>query len=236
MDQTIPLYRQVRETIIARIVSGELRAGAMLPSEADLGAELGVSQGTVRKALVELERTGVLERRQGRGTFVAVTTPERALFHFFRLRRPDGTPVTPELQGQSVRRRRLTARERALFGPGAGESGFEILRLRHVDGRPGVRERMVLPAALFPGLLERAPLPNTLYAFYQQGWGIAVVRAEESLGAVAADGADAEALGVAEGTPLLEVERLARDLSERVVELRRCRYLTRGLHYAVELR
>ena len=49
------------------------------------GAELGVSQGTARKALEELERRGIIKRRQGVGSFVAVRTPENALFQFFQI-------------------------------------------------------------------------------------------------------------------------------------------------------
>ena len=232
----VPLYRRVYDTIIARIVGGELRAGAMLPSEVDLGAELGVSQGTARRALAELERNGVVERRQGRGTFVAVTTPERALFHFFRLRRSDGTRVVPDLLSESVRRRRASAGERAALCNNAADSVFEVSRVRGIDGRPRARETMILPTRLFPNLAQRAPLPNTLYAFYQQDFGVAVVRAEEALSAVAAQAADAEALGIAEGTPLLQVERRATDISGRVVELRRSRYLTDTLTYNVHLR
>ena len=232
----VPLYRRVYDTIIGRIVGGELRAGAMLPSEADLGAELGVSQGTARRALTELERNGVVERRQGRGTFVAVTTPERALFHFFRLRRPDGTRVVPDLLSESVRRRRASAAERTALGSDTADPVFEVSRVRAIDGRPRARETMILSARLFPGLAERAPLPNTLYAFYQQAFGVAVVRAEEALSAVAAQAADAEGLGIAEGTPLLQVERRASDISGRVVELRRSRYLTDTLTYNVHLR
>lgn len=233
MSDSIPLWRRAREAILDRIVAGDYGAGAMLPSETELGAELGVSQGTARKALAELERSGVVERRQGRGTFVAVTTPERALFHFFRLRRPDGTRVTPELKRESLRRRRASPRERAVFGEGAV---FEIARLRCVEGRPLVREKLTLPVALFPGLTERAPLPNTLYAFYQRVYGIAVTQAEEALSAAAAEGPDIDALGVTEGAPLLQVERRALDISDRVVELRLSRYRTDGLRYAVKLR
>ena len=228
-----PLWRRTRDAIMARIVAGELAAGAMLPSEEALGRQLGVSQGTARKALGELERLGVIERRQGRGTFVAVTTPERALFHFFRLRRSDGTAVTPALTAQTLRRRRAAARERTAWGEGPV---FEVARVRSVDGRPGVRERIAVPSALFPGLDARAPLPNTLYAFYQSAYGIAVARAEEALCAVPADEADAEALCVAPGAPLLQVERRASDIADRVVELRSSRYATDGLHYAVKLR
>ncbi len=233
MTDLPPLWRRARDAIVARILAGEFPAGAMLPSEGDLGRQIGVSQGTARKALADLERIGVVERRQGRGTFVAVTTPERALFHFFRLRRPDGTPVTPELIAESLRRRRATAGERAALGAGAV---FEIARVRRIDGRPGVRERIAVSASVFPGLPARAPLPNTLYAFYQKAYGVAVVRAEEALSAVAAQERDAAALGVAPGAPLLQVERRALDVTERVVELRSSRYVTDPLHYAVRLR
>ena len=228
-----PLWRRARDAIVARILDGEFPAGAMLPSEPKLGEQLGVSQGTARKALAELARAGLVERRQGRGTFVPVTTPERALFHFFRLRRLDGTPVTPERVEETLRRRRATARERAALGEG---SVIEVARIRALDGRPAARERIVLPAARFAGLADRAPLPNTLYVLYQRAYGIAVVRAEEALSPVAAEAADALSLGVAEGAPLLEVERLAFDIADRVMELRTSRYAMEGLRYAVTLR
>ena len=230
-----PLYARVRDAILGRIVSGELRAGAMLPSEFDLGAEFGVSQGTARKALSELEQRGVLQRRQGRGTFVAVTTPERALFHFFRLREMDGSSAVPALINETVRKRRSTAAERAAYGQDVA-SVYQIDRVRSLSGTPGVAETMSVPAALFPGFAERSPLPNTLYAFYQSAYGIAVVCAREALTAIAASPEDAEALGIAAGTPLLEVRRRAIDIAGRTVELRQSRYLTDGRYYDVELR
>ncbi len=229
-----PLYQQVYKTILARIVDGDLPAGSMLPSEFDIAAEMGVSQGTARKALIQLEQEGVLERRQGKGTFVAVTTPERALFHFFRLRDADGAQVMPELIQEDVRRLKSNARDRLHFGE-ATESIYEIRRLRGVGGAPGMREISRVPAQIFPGLGERAPLPNTLYAMYQKSFGIAVVRADEEIRAVAADDGDCAALGIDPGTPLLEVARRAVDLSGGVVELRSSRYLTASLHYAVTL-
>ena len=112
-----PLYQVVMNTIVDRIASGSLPSGAMLPSETQLGAELGVSQGTARKALMELEARGLVQRVQGRGTFVTVRTPETSLFNFFRLRNPDGTLESPRLEWETVRRRAATPEERAeLFG------------------------------------------------------------------------------------------------------------------------
>ena len=230
---SVPLYQHVYDTIIARIVSGELGAGAMLPSEFDLGRELGVSQGTARKALSALEQRGILERRQGRGTFVATTTPESDHFHFFRLRRADGSEAVPALETETVIRRKATAFEEKSF---AETDVFEIARGRSIDGQTIVREISAVPTGLFPGLPERSPLPNALYALYQQAYGVVIAEADEQLHAVLADNNDAGIMNIPVGAPLIEVRRKATDISGRTVELRLSRYRTGDLHYAVTLR
>lgn len=214
-----PLYQVVIDTIVARIASGALPPGAMLPSEIQLGAELGVSQGTARKALIDLEARGLLQRRQGRGTFVTVQTPDRALFNFFRLRGPDGARPAPVLLHQDIAERAATPEERAVL-EGAPKRVFEIKRLRGLPGDDRVHERAIVPKPLFPGLADRAPLPNTLYVFYQQAYSCIVVRAEERLIPSRADPAMAEQLNAAPGAPVLQVDRVAFDALDRAVERR----------------
>lgn len=229
-----PLYQVVIDAVIDRIASGAWHPGAMLPSEAQLGSELGVSQGTARKALMALEARGLVQRTQGRGTFVTVRSPENALFHFFRLRHPDGSQAWPELVRETVRSRRPRKAERAiLYGPPA--LVFEIERVRALDGRPTLFERSVVPAELFPGLDTHAPLPNTLYVHYQQAFRCIIVRAEEALRAVAADTPAAAALGCDPGTPLLSVERRSIDVQDRVVEWRRSVCATDAMAYHISL-
>src|SRR3546814_10554487 len=80
-----PLYAQVRTLLLQRLIEGIWKPGTALPSEMQLAQELGVSQGTVRKALDDLAAENLVVRRQGRGTFVAEHDTDRALFHFFHL-------------------------------------------------------------------------------------------------------------------------------------------------------
>lgn len=229
-----PLYRVVIDTIVDRIATGELPPGAMLPSETQLGAELGVSQGTARKALIELENRQLVQRIQGRGTFVTVRTPETSLFNFFRLRNPDGTQVRPELVEEHVARRSATPEETAaLFGE--PDEVVEVERVRSLNGQRVAHEISVVPARMFPGLYERAPLPNTLYVLYQQAYHIIITRAEESLRATLADAPVAKALEIAAGSPVLRVERQAIDVLDRCVELRRSHCVTEDQVYAVSL-
>src|ERR1700752_2750531 len=100
-----PLHRQVYDVIVRRMAQGVWRAGDCLPSEQALARELGVSQGTVRKVLDALTAEKLLERRQGKGTFIAENTQERALFRFFRLAHPGGARVTPESGGETAKLR-----------------------------------------------------------------------------------------------------------------------------------
>ena len=151
-----PLYQTVYDAILQRIATGVYGPGAMLPSEFDLADDLNVSQGTARKALMMLEQAGIVQRRQGRGTFVTLRTPETALFHFFRMRDADGEQVVPVLEHETVTRRPSTAEERARLYDAPAEV-FEIARRRSFRGEPMSLEWCIVPAALFPGLDERAP-------------------------------------------------------------------------------
>lgn len=230
-----PLYQVVIDTIVARIASGELPPGAMLPSEVQLGAELGVSQGTARKALIDLEARGLVQRAQGRGTCVTIQTPDRALFHFFRLRGRDGARPAPVLEHQEITARKAQVQERVrLYG--SPDKVFEIARLRSLPKQDRVFEISVVPPALFPGLLDRAPLPNTLYVFYQQAYSCIVVRADEHLSTVQADADMAARLGVEDGTPLLHVARVAYDALDRAVEMRESLIHAKAHSYDVTLK
>src|SRR5919202_1506403 len=119
-----PLYRQVRALLVRRLAEGVWQPGQLLPSEGQLAAELGVSQGTVRKALDALTAERLLVRRQGRGTFVAEHDGERILFHFFKLMPDAGKPSFPESRIVTTRAAQADADERDRLGPRrAGDRG-----------------------------------------------------------------------------------------------------------------
>ncbi len=230
-----PLYRQVHDVLVRRVAQGDWKAGDALPSEQALAKELGVSQGTVRKVLDLLTADKLLERRQGKGTFVAETTQERALFRFFRIAHPGGRRTTPESGGERVKVRVSTAAEQQKLDLPRGAKVVEIERTRRIDGRPAIFETIVTPAVLFPQIEAHAPLPNTLYSLYQAVYGINITSIQEDLSADLANCADAEALGVAVGVPILRIDRIALSLEGGKVEWRRSRLASPNLVYAVSL-
>jgi len=230
-----PLYRQVYDFLLKQIAEGGWRPGEILPSEQQLAVRLNVSQGTVRKALDTLAVDKLIERRQGKGTFVVEQTQESALFRFFRLAQPGGVRAVPTSDGDSLRTRKARPNEAQRLRLDAGATVIEISRTRLIDGKPTVFERIVIPKALFPDLDRRTPLPNALYALYQREYGINVTTAEEELRADLATRDDARRLGVAEGSPILHIERVAIGLDGTRAEYRVSRCNTTSLVYAVQL-
>jgi GntR family transcriptional regulator len=231
-----PLYQQVHDLLVARIVAGDWKPGDALPPEPSLARSFKVSQGTVRKALAALEQRNLVVRRQGKGTYVATHTPQRALFHFFHLVGDDGARALPSHRLLGVATGPAVAGEQRALALRAGAAVTRLKRLRLLGERVAIVERIAVPRARFPSLHE-APddLPNELYRHYETVYGVTVARAVERLKAVAATPVEARALGLANGAPLLEIDRVAYALDGRPVEWRRSRCDTRSHHYLSEI-
>jgi GntR family transcriptional regulator len=232
-----PLYRQVYSVLARRIADGAWRPAQLLPSEQSLARELGVSQGTVRKAMDALAAENLLLRRQGKGTYVAEHTQEHALFRFFRLSRPapGGGRITPQLGEEQVKCRLANRAERSRLQLERDTEVVEIRRTRLIEQSPKVVEKIILPLSLFPGIDHQETLPNTLYSLYQGVYGISIAVAREELRAVLANKRDAKALGLIPGAALLQIDRIAIALDGRLVEWRVSRCDTRDIVYAVDI-
>src|SRR4051812_7156032 len=161
-----PLYRQVKELLMKRLGDGSWAPGQLLPSEPEIAAGLGVSPGTVRKALDEMSSESLLVRRQGRGTFVASHDEERILFQFFRMVSDKGERRFPESRIISVSSAKADERAAARLGLSVKDSVVTIERVRSLAGRPCIHEHILLPRALYPGIERIKNLPNNLYALY----------------------------------------------------------------------
>ncbi|MCX7946139.1 MAG: GntR family transcriptional regulator [Hydrogenophilus sp.] len=232
-----PLYRQIKELLLTALQRREWQPGEAIPSEQELAQRFGVSQGTVRKAIDELVAENLLVRKQGKGTFVVSHNDPRQFYRFLRLRRDDGEWI----QATSVPIDCWRAK--------AGQEASKVLQIP--QGAPVVILRRVLRFSNKPLVLDEIYLPGdvfedfsldalrewrgSLYAFFEQRFGVRMVRAEERLKAVAADRIAAEALGVTERTPLLLVERLTYTYHDRPVEWRKGYYATLEYHYFNEL-
>jgi GntR family transcriptional regulator len=232
-----PLYQQIKTLLLSSLQAGEWKPGEAIPSEMELAARFGVSQGTVRKAIDELATDNLVVRRQGKGTFVATHAEENIQFRFLRLMPNDGPMTGMARHFLDCKRVRAPAEVAKALLLKSGESVIQMMRTLSRNGRPVVLDEIWLPASLFKGLTaERlSHYAGPLYGQFEQEFGVRMIRAEEKICAIAADAASAELLQVPQGAPLLSVERLSHTYGDKPVELRRGLYNTESHYYRNEL-
>lgn len=165
-----PLYQQVHDALKARIASGEWIGGMSIPGDAELSRQLGVSIGTVRKALDELARQSLVVRERGRGTFIKDPSSWRGDLESF-LHDRTGRPLQAEITlVESVTAPATPSEQKALriAAPrGALPHVHRLVRTWTHEGRVVVAERIVVDATRMPGLRDEpdltAPLLSAVY-------------------------------------------------------------------------
>jgi GntR family transcriptional regulator len=232
-----PLYDQIKILITQSLIAGEWRPGEAIPSEIELAGRFQVSQGTVRKAIDALAAENILVRRQGKGTFVASHAQERATTRFLRVAPDSALSEYPASELVSVERARAPEQTQRLLDLRSGATVYIIRRLLKYQGAPAILDEIHLPCALFKGLEEETLRTHrgSFYGFLESQYGITMIRAEERLKAVPADDYTAHQLGVAAGTPLLRVDRVAFTYGDRPVEWRRGLCITTECSYINEV-
>ena len=229
-----PLYEQVGDLIRRRLVENVYRPGTALPSEIQLAGELGVSQGTVRKAINDLVAEHILFRRQGLGTFVSEHTEHRLLFVYFNVARDDGARMLPKSKILAFRKHTANREEREKLELAVGAKVFRLERLRFFEDDPMMVEYLSVACDLFVDLGGKEPIPDHLYRYYQSAYGITVAKAREELKAVGASETEAKLLGIGTGAPLLLIDRVAMTLEMQPVEWRRTICNTQSYHVICE--
>lgn len=213
-----PLYAQVATMLRGKIASAEWNPAAPIPNEVALARTMGVSIGTMRKALEILEAEHLIERQQGRGTFVVEVSEETELQRFSGL----------SLGGAKVRakpeRRRLSIAEasemeqlKLVVPRGSRVIRIETL-LRGEQGYAAI-ETAAVCALRFAGL-EAADLLDAqlLFPVYRERYQIVVAAVEERITCCSAESIVAAQLGVRAGSPLMAIERVARERNGAAVE------------------
>lgn len=218
-----PLYLQVKDHLIRRVLAGEWGPGECLPSEMKLADEYELSQGTVRKAIEEMAVEGLVSRHPGRGTFVTSHRGEYQPARFLRFYANNGERISgsesPYIKSHRVK---VDARAAAGLQLKPGSDVAEIVRVRHFNDLPVLVESIMLHPDLCPEA-ERVFAqrePGSIYLALEQIYNILVVRVDERLRARGASKYEAKLLGLRPNSPILEVERHGYSLGGQRVEWR----------------
>ncbi|MEO8646051.1 GntR family transcriptional regulator [Pseudomonas sp.] len=237
-DVRLPLYQRLRDHLAEQIANNRWRPGEAIPTEAALSAEYQLSTGTVRKAVDALVSEGILERQQGRGTFIRRPQFQSSLFRFFRFQTASGERQVPESRILSIEPVAAPSAVAQALGLPVESPVIRIVRVRLLDVQPVLAEEIWLPRNRFEALLEidlsrKGPL---LYPIYEEVCAQVVAYAEETLTAESVNEVHARLLQVPINSPVVVIERLARDYAGTPLEWRRSRGHAEHFRYSVDIR
>lgn len=215
IDRTshLPYYHQLKHLLLLRVDAEGLAGGDRFWSEHELCAEYGLSRSVVRQALSELEAEGIIERRRGRGTFLADVRAEHGLAQtsggLHDVARIRGLRLTSRVLRHDVVPASDVIAARLECGPATPV--IRIERVRSLDAIACVHTTTWLPAARFPGLDAVDLTDASLYEVLRGRHATSFGRAHRSVEAALPSAETAHLLGIDRGAPVLVLRSTQRD-------------------------
>jgi GntR family transcriptional regulator len=235
-DQRLPAYARLRDVLSERIGSSEWKADQPIPPESKLAKQYGLSIGTVRKAVDGLVSEGLLERKQGSGTFVRGPSFDASLFRFFQLTKADGArPSIPS--SQLLMRVVTTAPKEAKLALNTNDV-IKIVRLRKLADEPILFEKIYIPTERFAGFesMSQDEIGPLLYPIYFDTYKVLVKKAIDDLSFATATAEVALRLDISRGDPVATIRRTAFDMDGRAVEWRIAKGSAAKFNYRSEIK
>jgi GntR family transcriptional regulator len=217
---TIPKYFQISRAIINEIQKGNLPPGSPVLSENEIIEKYAVSNTTARKALLELERGGWVDRIRGQGTFVKTRPVVRnidRIFGFTKNMIEAGRKPSTRLIGfhlhEGNHSQTINGRDFTLKGPYC-----EIERIRYADNIPMMREKRIISLQLCPDI-HRKDLEGSLYDIFEREYGIHLTEINQMLSAVLLQGEQLASFHLTSDTAAFCVEGVSFAGKDIIVEM-----------------
>ena len=235
-DKHMPLYFQLQEAIRNKIAHGVYKPDEPIPTEQELQKEYEVSRETVRKAINDLVLAGLVEKRRGKGTFVA----RPKITH--RIGRVYSSTEEVIARGMEPGTRFIKVEKmippdyiREEMGLGASDEIIQAKRLRLADDEPVAILISYLPYDLVPDLPDVKFVNNSLYHTLEEHYGLVLSECDEIIEAGLVDEEDASLLNIPTSRPVLVVSRSTHLDNGRVIEKLVAFYRSDRFKYRVRL-
>ncbi len=229
-SNALPLYVQISELLIRDIAAGRLIDGERLPPEREMAEELGISIGTLRKALADLTAKGLLERVQGSGNYIRQGRTQDSIYAMFRLELLTGGGL-PRANILNIARLK---KPEALPDFGTGTEATRFRRLRYLNEVIIAVEEIWLDGDC--GLVRPELLSDSLYRFYQKQLGFWIVRAEDRVTIGSVPDWAPDSFPMAPGTATGFIERFSWSDKPDPIEYSRTWFDTTKAHYVQRLK
>ncbi len=212
----MPLHLQISSMLTREIQAGVLVDGEKLAPERQMAAQLNISVGTLRKALLDLDEKGMLKRVHGSGNYIHHRVEAENIYALFRLELISGSG---EPKAQIIDIERVPKTE-DIPEYGQSDSAFRFRRLRMIGDVPAALEEIWLDAS-YAHSISRSEVSDSMYLFYKEQLGFWITRADDHVSV-----ADKPAWAPNDWPPTPTscfgyVERLSRDQRGQVAEFSR---------------
>jgi len=220
-EDPTPIYQQIKDWLRQQVKHGAWPEHYKLKAETDLAIELGVSRGTMRKAIIDLIEEGLFTRIHGRGTFVASATLEQPLAERFVTFSEDlmarGIAFETRVIEQSVIRPAESIT--SLLGLQPGDEVFFLKRVRSIGGEPLVILENYLPYTRCRGIERYDFTRYRLFEVLEEHLRLELDWGRRSFEARVADADIARLLGISESRPVMFAEQIVYLSDESPIEL-----------------
>lgn len=206
----VPLYEHIRETLRQQIAQGAYQHYDRIPSEKELMAQFRVSRITVRQALSDLSREGVIFKVPGKGSYVSKPKPTQELSFlkgFGQAMAKQGYRTSNRVVGLATVQGEEDICRRLGLLPGSMVT--EIRRVRYVDEQPISYDITHIRQDLGERLAQEDLAGRDLFSILEKDYGLALGHGEQSIQALIADETLARLLDIAPGGAVLHIERVA---------------------------
>lgn len=230
-SSALPKYIRVAETLIRDIAAGRIADGSKLPPEREMAVGLGISVGTLRKALDDLADKGMLERIQGSGNYVRHRPDPAGVYAFFRLELVEGGGL-PTADYLDIRQM-VKPHDLPPFGQSA--DGHRIRRLRRLSGKAAALEEIWLDG-VWVEAVDPDDISESLYLYYRTRLNLLITAVEDRIGVGQVPVWRGDPFPMDAGQPCGLVERWGRAADGRVAEYSRTWFDPSVVRYVARMR
>jgi GntR family transcriptional regulator len=219
----LPLYSQLEDIIRQQIDDGILKEDQLIPSENEMAAEYNISIGTVRKALNNLTREGILFRKQGKGTYVVRADFKEFYYHDFTTKLQSSNDISlpaPKILSCRIKLARGTAKKKLEISQ--DEKVIVVNRLLFQKKTPIIQENIYLSKNYFHSFAQSDFINDPLYPIYSDKYHIPIVGADSYFEPGISSPKVARALNIKQGTSVIIIETIAYTIGDKPVEYRIC--------------
>ncbi len=206
----IPLYYQIEEMIREYIQTGIFLPGMQMPSENVMYSLLNVSRNTIRKVYEDLTIEGLLEKKQGKGTFVGIPKISHKFVTVVSFTQElIARGIVPSSRVLAIRTKGADKEVAEKLQIQEGSSVIYIERLRYGNGKLLGYNLSRIPEYLCPNIENIEIKDESLYTLIEKRYGHTIVKADRSLETIPADSFIASQIHVQEGFPVLKIVGVA---------------------------